>query len=83
MPRLILIQIALLLLPLVVALVVQGVRPGLVQLTPGRVAGLLTAGAILVIASFVVLASFGGGTDPASYRPARFENGVLVPAEVN
>ncbi len=82
MPRLILIQTILFFLPLAVVLALNGVRAVPVRLTPVRIVGLLTGGVLLVIASFVVLASFGGGTDPASYRPARFENGVLVPAEV-
>ena len=84
MPRLLAIQIALFLLPLVGALLWRRLRPGR---TPSALSirGLITpllAGFALLIASFVVLGVTGGGTDPGSYRPARLEGGVLVPPEV-
>ena len=44
-----------------------------------RVMWLTIAALVLVIASFVVLAQFGGAPPGSTYIPAHLENGRLVP----
>ncbi|BAT58913.1 hypothetical protein GJW-30_1_01441 [Variibacter gotjawalensis] len=39
------------------------------------------AGLILVIFSFIILATFSGVPSGSNYRPAHMENGKLVPGE--
>lgn len=44
-----------------------------------RLATLLIASLVLVIASFLILAHFSGAPPGANYVPAHIENGKLVP----
>jgi hypothetical protein len=45
-------------------------------------AALGVAGGLLVIASLVVFAHFGGAPPGSSYTPAHIENGKLVPGQI-
>jgi hypothetical protein len=47
--------------------------------TMRRIAGLIIASLLLVIASFLVLAQFSGAPPDANYVPAHVENGKFVP----
>ena len=47
----------------------------------GRVAWLLVAALSLTIASFVVLAQWGGARPGSTYVPAHYENGRFVPGQ--
>jgi hypothetical protein len=45
-------------------------------------AGLAVAGLLLVIASLIAFAHFGGAPPGGTYTPAHINNGVLVPGEI-
>jgi hypothetical protein len=45
-------------------------------------AGLAVAGCLLVIASLIAFAHFGGTPAGGTYTPAHINNGVLVPGEI-
>jgi hypothetical protein len=47
----------------------------------GRIAWLLIAALVLMIASFVVLAHWGGAGPGSTYVPAHYENGRVVPGQ--
>jgi Family of unknown function (DUF6111) len=46
------------------------------------VSGLAIAGCILVIASLIAFAHFGGYAPGGTYTPAHMENGKLVPGQI-
>ena len=48
----------------------------------GRVAWLLLAALSLTIASFVVLAQWGGARPGSTYVPAHYEDGRFVPGQI-
>jgi hypothetical protein len=83
MIRPVLTEVALFLTPFVIyAIYLVATRAGVLdplQWSPGRVAWLVIAALVLMIASFVLLAHFTGAPPGSSYTPAHVENGVLVP----
>ena len=83
MIRQIAIELALFLVPFVAyALFLWATRTGVLVVgawSMPRVMWLTIAALVLVIASFVVLAQFGGAPPGSTYIPAHLENGRLVP----
>jgi hypothetical protein len=76
-------ELALFLVPFVAyALFLWATRTGALEVgawSMPRVMWLTIAALVLVIASFVVLAQFGGAPPGSTYIPAHLENGRLVP----
>jgi len=74
-------ELALFLVPFVAyAFFLWATRTGVVGAwSMPRVMWLTIAALVLVIASFVVLAQFGGAPPGSTYIPAHLENGRLVP----
>ncbi|HMA70371.1 MAG TPA: DUF6111 family protein [Xanthobacteraceae bacterium] len=76
-------ELALFLTPFVAyALFLWATRTGVLDLSawsPPRLMWLSVAALVLVIASFLVLAEFGGMPPGSTYVPAHLENGRFVP----
>ena len=47
-----------------------------------KVAWLVGAGFVCMLAGFLVLAVFGGSSPQGTYKPAEFRDGVLVPGTI-
>jgi hypothetical protein len=76
-------EVALFLVPFIAyVLFLWATRTGVLAVgawSPPRVMWLTIAALVLVIASFVMLAQFGGAPPGSTYIPAHLENGRLVP----
>jgi len=85
MVRPVLTEVVLFVAPFVAyALFLWATRAGVLEPTSwpvGRVAWLLVAALSLTIASFVVLAQWGGARPNSTYFPAHYENGRFVPGQ--
>jgi uncharacterized protein DUF6111 len=79
------IEIGLFLTPFVIyAVFLVATRAGVLQLsawTMPRLAALVIASLLLVVASFLVLAKFSGAPPGSTYVPAHIEDGKFVPGE--
>jgi len=79
------VEIGLFLIPFVFyALFLLATNAGIVPRkawAPPRLAALLIASLLLVVASFVVLAQFSGAPPGSTYVPAHVENGKFVPGK--
>ena len=77
------IEIGLFLTPFVIyAVFLVATRAGVLQLsawTMPRLAALVIASLLLVVASFLVLAKFSGAPPGSTYVPAHIEGGKFVP----
>jgi hypothetical protein len=85
MIRPVLTEVVLFLAPFVAyAVFLWATRAGVLEPTSwpaGRVAWLLLAALSLTIASFVVLAQWGGARPGSTYVPAHYEDGRFVPGQ--
>ena len=86
MIRLVAIQIGLFLLPFVIYAFVAAARARAISAGVIRadapLGRLALVGLLLMIAAFLVLAAFDGGSATGVYVPDRFENGPLVPGHI-